>query len=72
MSPRKKPTQEKFRYTTEHINDTQILVRVYRKGQQRIFRKFTVNDYGDWNGVEARIEAVLALLKDDGTTTRRD
>lgn len=51
----------KFRYTTEHINDNDVLVRVYRKGEKKIHDKFFVKDYGDWNRVEHEIEQQLLL-----------
>lgn len=51
-----------FRYTTEHITDTDVLVRVYRKGERRIFHKFFVQDNGDWNSVEYEIESVINSL----------
>lgn len=50
---------DKFRYTTEHINDVDVLVRVRKKGERKIFRKFVVNDYGDWNAVEGQIESTI-------------
>lgn len=50
-----------FRYTTEHINDHDVLVRVYRKGEKKICDKFFVKDYGDWNRVEHEIEQQLLL-----------
>lgn len=51
----------KFRYTTEHINDNDVLVRVYRKGEKKIHDKFFIKDYGDWNRVEHEIEQQLLL-----------
>lgn len=51
----------KFRYTTEHINDYDVLVRVYKKGEKKIHEKFFVKDYGDWNKVEHEIEQQLLL-----------
>ena len=51
----------KFRYTTEHINDEDILVRVYKKGERKICDKLFVKDYGDWNKVEHEIEQQLLL-----------
>ena len=51
-----------FRYTTEHLNDEVILVKVYKKGCKRIFHKFFVIDNGDWNSVENEIENVINSL----------
>lgn len=50
-------------YTTEHINDIDVLVRVYRKGSCRIVHRLTVPDFGDWNAVEAHIENALQALE---------
>jgi len=52
----------RFRYTTRHINDTDVLVKVYKKGQRKIHHQFVVNDYGDWNAVEDEIERVIDSL----------
>lgn len=49
-----------LKYTTEHINDTDVLVRVYKGG--KIIHKFTVNDFGDWNEVEDTIERTINTL----------
>ena len=51
-----------FRYTTEHINDVDVVVRVYKRGERRIFHKFVVKDFGDWNAVENAIESVIESL----------
>ena len=51
----------KFKYTTEHINNEDVLVRVYEKGSRKIKDKFFVKDYGDWNKVEHEIEQQLLL-----------
>lgn len=51
-----------FRYTTEHLADGVVLVRVYKKGERRIFHRFFVQDYGDWNSVENEIEDVINSL----------
>ena len=53
-----------FRYTTEYINDTDILVRVYKKGERKIYHKFTVSDYGDWNAVEDEIKRTIETLEE--------
>ena len=53
----------KFRYSTEHINDYDVLVRVYKRGEKKIYEKFFVKDYGDWNEVEHMIEQELILLE---------
>ena len=49
-----------FRYTTEHIDETHILVRVYKKGCGRIYDKFIVEDYGDYNAVRDDIETRMS------------
>ena len=51
-----------FRYTTEHLADGVVLVRVYKKGERRIFHRFFVQDDGDWNSVEYEIENVINSL----------
>lgn len=51
-----------FKYTTEHINDTHILVRVYKKGSNKIYHKFIVEYYGDWNEVQDVIDNTLNTL----------
>lgn len=56
------PYKPQFRYTTEHINDVDVIVRVYKRGERRIYHKFSVQDYGDWNEVEAEIEAEIESL----------
>ena len=53
----------KFRYTTEHLNDTDVLVRVYKRGERRIYNKFFVKDYGDWNAVDNYIKQELLLME---------
>lgn len=55
-----------YRYTTEHINDNDVLVRVYKKGERKIHEKFFVNDHGDWNTVEHHIEQELLLMEQYG------
>lgn len=52
-----------YRYTTEHINDNDVLVRVYKKGERKVYEKFFVKDYGDWNKVEHYIEQELLLME---------
>lgn len=54
-------TYKGVRYTTEHINDYEVLVRVY-KGR-RIVERFTVYDAGDWNTVEDEIERTIDSLE---------
>lgn len=56
------PYEPQFRYTTRHINDVDVIVRVYKSGERRIYHKFSVQDYGDWNAVEAEIEAEIESL----------
>ena len=51
-----------FRYTTEHLADEIVLVKVYKKGEKRIFHRFFVQDNGDWNSVEYEIENVINSL----------
>jgi hypothetical protein len=51
-----------FRYTTEHLNDDIVLVKVYKKGCKKIFHRFFVIDNGDWNSVEYEIENVINSL----------
>lgn len=55
-----------YRYTTEHINDNDVLVRVYKKGERKIHEKFFVKDYGDWNAVKHHIEQELLLMEQYG------
>jgi len=56
------PYEPQFRYTTRHINDVDVVVRVYKSGDRRIYHKFIVQDHGDWNAVEAEIESVVRSL----------
>lgn len=51
-----------FTYTTEHIDNTHILVRVYKKGSRKIYHKFIVEYYGDWNEVDNIIETTIESL----------
>lgn len=51
-----------FRYTTEHLNDGIVLVKVYKKRERKIFHRFFVQDNGDWNSVEDEIENVINSL----------
>lgn len=52
-----------FDVTTEHIDDVNVLVRVYKKGEKKIFNRFIVEDYGDWNAVEDTIEYQLKVFE---------
>ena len=49
-----------YKYTTEHINDVDVIVRIYKGG--KLLHKFSVCDYGDWNVVQDEIEREIELL----------
>lgn len=49
-----------YKYTTEHINDTDMIVRIYKGG--RLLDKFSVCDFGDWNEVACQIESRIENL----------
>ena len=48
-----------FKTTEQHIADDTILVKVYTIKDNRYYDSFVVSDYGDYNAVEAAIEAGL-------------
>ena len=50
-----------YKYTTEHINDTDVLVKIYKGG--KLLHKFSVQDYGDWNVVQDAVETTIESLK---------
>ena len=50
-----------YKYTTEHINDTDVIVRIYKSG--KFLYKFSVCDFGDWNEVEGQIQRQIDLIK---------
>lgn len=52
-----------FKYTTEHIDDYNILVKVYRQDLSDPIHKFILPDYGDWNAIEFAIEENINRLK---------
>lgn len=50
-----------YRYTTEHIDDYHVLVRIYKRGERKIYRKFVV-EYFDWNTVDDAIETMIESI----------
>lgn len=52
-----------WKYTIEHIDDYHIKVRVYRKGERKIFDTFVIGCFEDWNIVEDDIHTVIDQLK---------
>ena len=50
-----------YKYTIEHINDTDVIVRIYKSG--KFLHKFSVCDFGDWNEVEGQIQRQIDLSK---------
>ena len=59
-----------YRYTTEHIGDYDVLVRIYKGG--KLLHKFPVHDYGDWNTIQLHIEQRIEQLnKEHNEQTER-
>ena len=50
-----------FNVTTEHLNDVDVLCKVYWKN--KLYEKFVVQDYGDWNKVEDAIDFYTANIE---------
>lgn len=49
-----------YKYTTQHLNDTDVLVKVYLSKKK--VDEFVVQDYGDWNVVEDEIDRRIESL----------
>lgn len=50
-----------FKVTTEHIDNINVLCKVYNN---KLIATFNVNDYGDWNEVECQIDDYVQMLKE--------
>ncbi len=61
LTPNDMAYYKNYKYTTEHINETDVLVKIYKGG--KLLHKFSVCDYGDWNVVEDAIESRINNLK---------
>lgn len=52
-----------YNVTTEHINDVDVLCKAYKNG--KLIAKFNVQDFGDWNEVEMKIDYYTQVLKEN-------
>ena len=50
-----------YKYTTEHINEVDVLVKIYKGG--KLLHMFSVCDYGDWNVIDDSIKNTINNLE---------
>lgn len=51
-----------YTHTTEHIDNYHVLVKIYKKGTKSMIHSFVVEDFGDWNEVDAAIKDAIERL----------